>query len=147
MTLVDDHQVKEIRRELFVDVLIFSRTGDGLIEAQVDLVGFVDRSVGDFGHRLAEGFEIVGLGLIGEDVAIDQEQDPFFGAGFPKSPDDLERRVGLARARCHDQQDTIIATCDRIDGSIDRDALVVSGRFLGSIVVVILGDDGFLLIR
>ena len=118
-----------------------------MVEAQVDLVGFVDGSVGDFGHRLAEGFEIVRLGLIGQDVAIDQEQDPFLGAGFPKSPDDLERRVGLASPRGHDQQNAVVAARDRIDGSIDRDALVVPGRFLGAVVVVILGHDGFLLVR
>ena len=144
MALIDDHQIKKVGRELLVNILIFGRTGDGLIETQVDLVRFVDGSVGDFGHRLAEGFEIVRLGLIGQDVAIDQEQDPFLRASFPKSPDDLECRVGLASARGHDQQDAIVAACDRIDGPIDRDALVVSGRFLGAVVVVILGHDRFL---
>ena len=37
VTLVDDDQVEEVRRELLVDVLLFLRAGDGLVEAEVDL--------------------------------------------------------------------------------------------------------------
>jgi hypothetical protein len=42
MALVHDDQVEEVRGELLVDVLLFLGAGDGLIEAEVDLVRLVD---------------------------------------------------------------------------------------------------------
>ena len=45
VALIDDHQVKEVGRELLVDVVDLFRTSDRLIERQVDLEAFVN----DFG--------------------------------------------------------------------------------------------------
>jgi hypothetical protein len=83
VTLVDNHEVEEIRGELLVDVLLLLGAGDSLIEAEVDLESLVHRAVGDLGHRLAEGLEVVGLGLVGEDIAVDEEQDALLGTGLP----------------------------------------------------------------
>ena len=145
VALVDDDQVEEVGRELLVDVLLFLGAGDSLVEAEVDLKRFVGGAVGDFGHRRAERLEVVGLGLVGEDVAVDEEEDALLGSGLPKPPDDLKGGVGLARAGGHDQQDAIFAARDGIDRAIDGDELVVARRLAGTVVVVILRGNGFLL--
>jgi hypothetical protein len=142
VTLVDDDQIEEVRGELLVDVLFLLGAGDGLIEAQVDLEGLVHRAVGDLGHRLAERLEVVGLGLVGEDVAIDEEQDALLGPGLPQPPDDLKGGVGLAGAGGHDQQDAVLAPGDGLHRAVDGDELVVARRLAGAVVVVVLGGDG-----
>ncbi len=144
MALVHDDQVEEVRRELLVDVLLFLGAGDGLVERKVDLKRLVGGAVGDLGHRLAERLEVVGLGLIGEDVAVDEKQDALLGARLPQPPDDLEGGVGLARAGGHHQQDAILAAGDGVDRAVDGDELVVARRFAGAVVVVVLRRDGFL---
>ena len=144
VALVDDDQVEEVRRELLVDVLLFLGAGDGLIEREVDLEGLVDGAVGDLGHRLTERLEVVGLGLVGEDVAVDEEEDALLGAGLPQPPDDLKGGVGLAGAGGHHEQDAVLAAGDGLDGAIDGDELVVARRFAGAVVVVVLRGDRFL---
>ena len=132
VALVHDDEVEEVGRELLVDVLLFLGAGDGLVEAEVDLEGLVDRAVGDLGHRLTERLEVVGLGLVGEDVAVDEEEDAFLGARLPQPPDDLEGGVGLAGAGGHDQQDAVLAAGDGLDRAVDGDELVVAGRLAAS---------------
>ena len=73
VALVDDDQIEEIRRELLVDVFLFLVTGDGLIQRQVDFVGFVYLALLDLGHRPGERLEVVGLGLVDKDVAVGQK--------------------------------------------------------------------------
>jgi hypothetical protein len=89
-------------------LLVLLGAADGLIEREVNLVGFVHLPVGDLGHRGAEGLEVVGAGLIHEDVAVGQKEDAFLGLGLPQPPDDLERDEGLARAGSHDEQDAVV---------------------------------------
>src|SRR5690606_28298153 len=98
MALVDDDQIEKVLRELLVDVACLFCAGDGLIEAEVNLVGLVDGAVGDLGHRLTKGLEVIRFGLVGEDVAVDEEEDAFLRARLPKAPDDLEGGIGLASA-------------------------------------------------
>ena len=119
MTLVDDDQVKEIRGELRVDVLLFLNAGHGLVEAEVNLECLIDGTVRNLGHRLAERLEVVGLGLVGEDVAIDEEEDAFLGSRFPKAPDDLKGSIGLARAGRHDEQDAVHAAGNGVHRAVD----------------------------
>ena len=76
MTLIDDDQIKEVRRELLVDVLRLFRPSDGLIQSQIDLVRLVGGAVRDLGQRLTKRLKVIGLGLIREDVAVDEEQNP-----------------------------------------------------------------------
>ena len=78
MALIDDDEVEEIFAELLVDIPLFFGAGDSLVESEVDLETFVDGPIRDLRHRRAEGLEIVGLGLVGEDVAIDEEEDALF---------------------------------------------------------------------
>ena len=141
MALVDDDQVEEVGRELLEDVLLFLGAGDGLVEAEVDLEGLVDRAVGDLRHRLTERLEVVGHGLVDEDVAVGEEEDAFLRARLPQPPDDLKRRVGLAGAGRHDEQDAVLALGDGLDRAVDGDELVVARRFAGAVVVVVLRDD------
>ena len=103
VAFVDYDQVEEVAGELLVDVHLFFSAGDSLIERQVDFVGGVDLTLGDFGHRLAEGLEVVVLGLVDKDVTVGQKQDAFLLFRFPQPPDDLEGGVGLAGARGHYQ--------------------------------------------
>ena len=147
MALVDDDEVEEVRRELLVDVLLFLGAGDRLVEAEVDLEGLVDRAVGDLRHRLTERLEVVGHGLVGEDVAVGEEEDALLRAGLPEPPDDLEGGVGLAGAGGHDEQDAVLAAGDGLDGAVDGDELVVARRLAGAVVVVVLRGDSFLLRR
>lgn len=90
VALVHGNEIEEVRRELLVNVLRFLGARNGLVEAQVNLEGLVHRAIRDFGHRRAKGLEVVGLGLIGEDVAIDEEEDALLRLRFPKPPDDLK---------------------------------------------------------
>ena len=126
VTLVHDDEIEEIRRELLVDVLVLLGAGDGLVEAEIDLECLVHLAMGDLRHRRPEGLEIVGLGLVGEDVAIHEEEDAFLRTGLPKPPDDLEGGVGLAGASGHDQQDAVFSPGDGLDRAVDGDELVVA---------------------
>jgi hypothetical protein len=73
MAFVDDDEVEEVGGELFVDVLGFFGACDGLVEGEIDFVGFIDLPLFDFGHGRAEGGKVVLFGLIDEDVAIGEE--------------------------------------------------------------------------
>jgi hypothetical protein len=146
MAFVDDDQVEEIRRELLVDVLFFFVAGDRLIEREIDFEGLVGLPVDDLGHRLAEGLEVVGAGLVGEDVAVDEEKDAFSGLRLPQPPDDLEGGIRFSGAGRHDQQDALLSAGDGFDGAVDSVDLVVA-RGLAAAVVVIGRFDGDALFR
>src|SRR5690606_35526685 len=98
VALVDDDEVEEVRRELLVDVLLLLGPRDRLVEREVDLVALVDRPVRDFCPRVPERLEVVDPGLVGEGVAVREEEDAPDAAGLPASPDNLESAVGLPRA-------------------------------------------------
>lgn len=136
VAFVDHDQVEEVAGELLVDVHLFFGTGDGLIERQVDFVGGIDLAFGDFGHRLAEGLEVVVFGLVDQDVAVGQKQDAFLLFRFPQPPDDLEGGVCLAGARSHHQQDTVLAARHSLDGAVDGIHLVIARHAPGAVVVV-----------
>ena len=70
MALVDHDQVKKLRCELFVDILLLFGPGYSLIKRQIDLIRFVGLPVVDLGHGGAEGFKIIGHGLINQNVAV-----------------------------------------------------------------------------
>jgi hypothetical protein len=82
MAFVDDDQIEEIGRELLVDVLLFLGAGDRLVERQVDFVGLVDLAVADLGHRLPEGLEVVGLGLVGRMLRSTRNRMRFLAPDF-----------------------------------------------------------------
>lgn len=140
VALVDNHQVEEVRGELFVDVLLVLAAGDGLIERQVNLVGRVYCSVGDLGHGLAEGLEIIVLGLVYQNVSVGQEQNAFLLLGLPEPPDYLEGSEGFASAGSHDQQDAVLTAGYGLYRSVDGYGLVIPGRSPTSIIIVRLFD-------
>jgi len=163
VALVYDDEVEEARGELAEQLLALLGAGDGLVEAEIDLVGGVDpalavqrswevdrlavgalnglRLCAELGHGRAERPEIVDHGLVDEDVAVGQEQDALAGAGLPQAPDDLEGGVGLAGAGRHDEQDAALPLGDRLDRGVDGVDLVVARRFAAAVVVVVLQDD------
>ena len=145
VTLVHEDEIEEVRRKLLVDVLLLLGARDGLVEAEVNLERFVHGAVRDLGHRRAERFEIVGLRLVSQDVAIHEEEDALFRPRLPQAPDDLKRGVGLARAGGHDKQGALFTARDGVHGAVDGDGLVVVGNPAGAVVVVMLPGDGLLL--
>ena len=102
VALVDHDQVEEAGRELAEELLPFLRAGDGLVEAEIDLVGLVDAALlvdgsgqldaravrrarwswagAELGHCRAERPEVVDHRLVDEDVAVGEEQDAFLAA-------------------------------------------------------------------
>ena len=167
MTLVNHDQVKEAGREFPEELLAVLGPRDGLIEAQINLVGRVDatllvqgrrefdlgavlaldglRARAQFGHRRAEGAEIVHHRLIDEDVAVGKKEDAFLAPGLPQAPDNLKCRVGLAGAGGHDEQNAVLALGNGFYRGIDGVGLVVAGRFAAAVVEIILQDDLFLI--
>jgi hypothetical protein len=134
MALVDHDEVEEARRELSEQLLAFLRTGDRLIEAQ-STRRFLSRAmvrsmvrpsscsmVLAFGrelrHRGAERTEIIHHGLVDKHVAVGKIEDALLAARLPEPPNDLKRRVGLARAGRHDQQHADLALGDGFDRGI-----------------------------
>ena len=84
VTFVDDDQVEEVRRELLVDVLPLFGAGRRLGRARSRLHTTLSIwRLLDLGHRVAKMFEVVGLGLVDEDVAVGQKEDAF---GLPGPP-------------------------------------------------------------
>ncbi|MCY1307352.1 hypothetical protein D9M70_572680 [compost metagenome] len=70
MAFVDDDQIEEITAELLVDVSFFFRASDGLIQRQINLIRFVGLPLLDLGHGRTKRFEIVGHGLIDQNVTV-----------------------------------------------------------------------------
>src|ERR1035437_4974668 len=163
--LGNDNQVKKARREFPVKLLALFRPRDRLIEPQVNFIRSVDAALfierrGEFdlgpvcaldslrartelGHCRAERPEIIHHRLINEDVAVGKEQDAFLAPGFPQPPDNLKRGVGLAGARGHDEENSVLALCDGFYRGVDGIGLIVARRFSAAIVEVILQDNRF----
>ena len=162
VAFVHHDQVEEVRAELLVDVALFFRTGDGLVERQVDFVALVDQlgaavhrqvqrlqrylplgvdplhtlAVGaQLGHGALERAEVVDHGLVDQDVPVGQEQDALLGTRLPQPPDDLESGIGLPGAGSHHQQHTLAPLGDGFHGAVDRVHLVVARRLAGRVVV------------
>ena len=140
VAFVDHDQIEKRRRELPVGLLVFLRTGDRLIEAEIDLVGGIDIAR-ELGHRPAEGAEIVRHRLIDEHVAVGEEQDALLASRLPQPPDDLEGGVRLARARGHDEQDAVLPLGDGLDRRVDGVSLVVARRLAAAVIEIVLKDD------
>ncbi len=141
MTFIDDYQIKEIRTELFIDVLFFHSAGDGLIQRQINLVGLVGLPLLYFRHGRTERLEIVGHGLIDQDVAVGKEQDAFFGFRLPKTPNDLKGGEGLAGAGGHHQENTILTPSNGLHGRVDGQQLVIAWCLVAAVAVVILSNE------
>ena len=92
----------------------------------MNFIGRIDGAPRHLGHGRAEGLEVVGLGLIDQNVAIRQKQDALLGLGLPQPPDDLEGGVGLAGAGRHHQQGAALTGRDCLYGLVDGLQLVIA---------------------
>lgn len=97
MALVHDDEVEEVRRILFVKTRTTLVPRDGLIDGEVHLPALVDLAVLDLLAGIAKGGEILVLGVVHQDVAIGQVEDPGMPmlsgpvpARIPELPADLE---------------------------------------------------------
>ena len=103
MAFVHDDKIKKIRAELLVNILLFFRPRNGLVQRKINFVGFIDLPLGYLGHGRAKGFEIVGLGLIYQNIAVGKKKDAPFCLAPPQAPDDLKSSKCFACACSHDQ--------------------------------------------
>src|SRR3546814_5631463 len=85
-------------------VRCYIRSGDSLIEREIDFVGFICLAVGNLRHRAAKRLEVVRLRLVNEDVAVGEEQNPLLCTCLPYPPEHLKRVVGFASPRRHNEQ-------------------------------------------
>ncbi|OIQ81565.1 hypothetical protein GALL_366570 [mine drainage metagenome] len=120
MALIDHNQIEKVPRNCFVYLVVFIRTGERLIEAQVDFVRWINLAIFYLGHHRTKRLEIIYPRLVCQDISIYQEQYPLHCLGFPQPPDDLEGGVGFTRAGGHDQQNAPLPVCYRFDGSVYR---------------------------
>ena len=141
MALVNDNQIKEVRGELLVYVLLFFGPCDCLIQRQIDFIGLVYCPIMNLRHLVAKRGEVLLFGLVNKDVSIGKEKDAFLLFGFPQTPDDLECRVGFARSRRHNQKNLVLPLGNGFDGSVDGYGLVIAGSTTTAIIIVILGDN------
>ena len=139
MTFINDNQIKEIGRKLAVAVLPLFRARDALVERQIDLKGFVDLATGDLGHLVAKVTKVVGHGLVGQNVAVNQKEHPLDLAGAPEPPDDLKGGVGLAGAGRHYQQKAALSLGNRLDRAVDGHHLIVARGAATAVKEVIFG--------
>ena len=133
MTLIDDDQIEEVRRELVIDGFSRLAADDRLIERQIDLERSVDaprilvnQAPIELGHRVAERRKVIDARLIHQDVSVGEEEDPLGRPGLPKPPHDVERCVGLAGPGCHGEKDSLLALGDCVNRPVDGDLLVVA---------------------
>src|SRR5262249_36485558 len=87
VAFINDHHVEELGRDAFENLVFFIRTGDGLIQTQIDFVGWINLAVLDLGHDRAEGLEIIDQSLINEDIPISQKEDAFDLSRLQQTPD------------------------------------------------------------
>ena len=146
MALVDDDEVEEVRRilaEVGRRLAVLRRTAherleDGEEQAAVlrHLALLADVLRLDPHQRvLGEGGEGV-VGLVGEDVAVGEEQDARAArrlaaqvpAAVEQLPGDLKRDEGLARAGGEREQDALLVLGDGLQHALDGDVLIVASR-------------------
>src|SRR3989339_1230779 len=125
MAFVDDDHVEKIARDTFENLVFFVRAGDGLIQAQIDFVRWINLAVLDFRHDRTEWLEVVDERLIDENVSVRKEQDALDLASLPQAPYDLEGCIGFPGARRHDEQHALSTTGYGFNSSIDRFDLIV----------------------
>jgi len=70
VTFVHHDKVEEIRRKLFVDVLLFLCAANRLVERKINFKRLIRGPIGNLRHRLTEWLEVVCLRLVGKDVAV-----------------------------------------------------------------------------
>ena len=133
VTLVDDDEVEEVRRERLEQADAPLILGQRLIEGEIHLAALDDLAGLDLIAGIAEGREDAVLGLVHEDVAVGEVED--FGppirpgavpAGTPELPADVEGHHGLARPCGHGEEEAPPPLEDGFHGAVDGDLLVIA---------------------
>lgn len=125
MALVHDDEVEE-RRVEGAEYLLAVLAHELLVEAEVHLVGAVQRAALDLRGHLLQGLEVAGDGLVYEDVAVREVEHLAHDAALAEAVDQLERGERLPSARRHDEQDAALAVRDGPNRLVDGVALVVA---------------------
>jgi len=141
VALVHDDEVEEIRRIRLVKpgpALVFR---NGLVDGEVHFTALVRLAVLDLPTGIAKGSEDLILGIVNQDVAVGQVENPgtpvfaeTVPAAIPKLPADLKCNHGLAGAGRHGQQHPSIPLKDGLHRSIDGDFLVIAWALAGEVV-------------
>ena len=142
MAFVDDDEVEEVARVLTEVRLATALAHEGLENREEDAAVHRDglllrdrRRIDPHERVLREGRERIEC-LIGEHVAVCQEQDPRAAAsvtvevptGVEELPRELERDVGFARSGGEREQDPLVSVGNRFEDLVDGDLLVVPRR-------------------
>ena len=151
MALIDDHEVEEVRLKQRGVMLLLVVPDELLIQGEVHLIrrdaaGIVLGHI-DLVDGLFQRCKVLLDGLIDQYVSVSQIQDFLFHAAAQQAVDDLERGVGLARARRHDEQNPVLPAGDGVQRAVHGDALIVAGRIGALARIVRLPDDGLLCLR
>ena len=151
MALIDDHEVEEVRLKQCGVVLLVVIPDELLIQGEVHLIGRDAAGVvlgdADLVDGLFQRREVLLDGLANQHVAVGEVQDFPFHAAAQQPVDDLERGVGLARARRHDEQNPVLPAGDGVQRAVHGDALIVAGRIGALARIVRLADDCLLRLR
>ena len=141
VALVHDDQVEEVRRILPVQPRPALVLGDGLVDGEVHLPALGRLAVLDLAAGVAERREDLVLGIIDQDVAVGQVEDPgpavlarAVPPRVPQLPADLEGHDGLAGAGRHGEQHAALALEDGLHGAVDGDLLVVARALAAEVV-------------
>src|SRR5690606_1420162 len=126
VALVNDNQVKEFRRKLFVRICLFVSPSQSLIQSQIHFIALIYHTVFYNRHFILKVFEIASSCLVNQCVSVSQKQDSFFLSALPKSVDDLKSCVGFSCSSCHHQQNSVLPFGNSFNGSVYRNLLVVS---------------------
>src|SRR5437867_6197774 len=141
MTFIHDDEVEEVWRVLTIETgppLVF---GDCLVGREIHLTAFGSIAF-DLVPSVAKRREYLIFRIVHQDVAVGQVEDSWppvlagaVPARVPQFPTDLKSDDGLAGAGGQRQEDTALALQNGLHGAVDRDLLIVAGRFAGKMVI------------
>ena len=140
MALVDDDEVEE-RAVKCPEYLLAVLSNKLLVKGEVDFERRIELPALNLGGYFFQRLKVAVYRLVNQDVSVRQVEDLLYSARIAQAMDDLECRIGFARACCHDQQDPFIAVGDCLNGPVDGVALVVA-RAHAVLPVMVRGGNG-----
>ena len=149
MTLIHNHEVKEVRRKKISEVFLIIVTHQLLIQREIDLMRgngtfIVFRGV-DLMNHLFQRCKILLNGLIHKDITVSQIENLFLHIALKQTINDLECGISLARTGSHNQQKAILSLGNSINCSVNCNTLIITRR-IGILAAIIgLGSNCFLL--
>ena len=132
MTFVDDDEVKKARVKEFAESFFVIFSKKLLIQGEIYFIGRNSRPVIsgiiDFMNDISQGPEVLLNRLVDKDIAVRQIEYLLFEPGFAQTIDNLKSRIGLARTRCHNEQDALLPAGNRTESTVDGDLLIIARR-------------------